>query len=80
MDQMKSASCAMKQRITMNHDGPCVASKEEESSSKYIIIVVVLVLVLALIIGIAAYWVYSKRRSSTSKDLQDGDKSGDNLL
>ena len=24
MDQMKSASCAMKQRITMNHDGPCV--------------------------------------------------------
>jgi len=80
MDDMKSASCNMDQLVTKNHNGACQESdKEEGSSTKYVIIVVVLVLVLILIVGIAGYWIYTKRRSAGSKDLQD-EKSSDNLL
>jgi len=82
MDDMKSASCNMNKRVAKSHNGACQKSKEDDegNNSKYVIIVVVLVLVLALIVGIAAYWIYTKRRSASSKDLQDGEKSSDNLL
>jgi len=78
-DALKTNSCTMKQMITKKHDGACEDDKEEEGGSQYIVIVVVLVLVLIIIIGIAGYWIYSKRRTN-SKDLKNGDKSGDNLL